>query len=180
MPWTRLDFGLTMLALLLALLVLGHRAYELFYLNSAAGQVMGNIEQVAESVEKYHNKTGRWFPPADTNWSGAQVYPDPFHHDRTRYQGLDEELLWFEHNFGIVLQLIRFDAAGVLTVPANLFEQPFRFDEPYLRVLLDYDSEGRVEIEILDRLESRLPQGALAELDDHYYVIDLRRIIDVK
>ncbi|MEK9823965.1 MAG: hypothetical protein VW840_17500, partial [Gammaproteobacteria bacterium] len=62
--------------------------------------------------------------------------------------------------------------------PLHLFEVPYQQDEPYLRVLLDYGARGQVETEIMMRVQEQLPDGILGEVDDHYYVVDLRKLID--
>lgn len=178
MPWTRLDILLTALALLLAALMLAHTGYEFIRADRAADQVWENIQGVSSAVERYRQKTGMWFPPTESGKFAGRVFPDPFHPDGAKYQGLDEKLLWFENNFGIISQLTRFDPAVDRTIPANLFEKPFLPGEPYLRVLVDYGKQNQVEESILLRVQTRLPEGALAELDDHYYVIDLRRLIN--
>ncbi len=175
--WTRFDILLVIMPLALALLLGGHRIYEHVRYERAADQVEENITEIATAVSSFHYQTGNWFPAA-SNARQVRVYLDPFHVQGMDYQGLDQELLWRENNFGMVLQLVRFDPALDRAIPIHIFDVPFETGEPYLRVLIDYGANMPVEREILLRVQSRLPDKSLAEIDDHYYVIDLRRLVN--
>lgn len=180
MRWTRLELTLVSLAVLLSLLMLGHRTYQHLYFENAADQITSRILQIAGAVETYHEKTGRWFPmDAKTN-SEIRVFPDPFDDEMSEYQGLDQAVLERGSNSGVILQLVRFAPGQYHAVPPHLFESQFQENEPYLRVLLDYGQLNQAETEMLMRVQARLPAGAIAELDDHYYVIDIRRFFNGK
>ena len=174
---TRLDGLLISIALSLACLALVYRGYEYWVLDQRADQVIENIENVAKAVHHYHEQTGRWFPVEQED-RPAQIYPDPFHHSimSTTYQGLDERWLWLENNFGMVLQLVRFEIDSETRVTQHVFDESMKDGEPYLRLLLDYGKRSKTDTRVLMALQDRLPAGALSELDDHYYVLDIRNL----
>jgi hypothetical protein len=180
MRWTRLELTLVSLAVLLSLLMLGHRTYQHLYFENAADQITSRILQIAGAVETYHEKTGHWFPMNPETNSEIRVFPDPFDDEMPEYQGLDQTVLEREGNAGVILQLVRFAPDQYQAVPVHLFSSPFKANEPYLRVLLDYGQLNQAETETLIRVQARLPAGAIAELDDHYYVIDIRRFFNGK
>ena len=178
MPWNRLELLLVGLAVTMTILLIGHRSYQHLYLERATDQISANIHDIAKGIQTYHRKTGRWFPK-DVNGSGSiRVFPDPFHPNSPDYQGLEASSFDRASNYGVVLQLVRFDPTKDTVVPVHLFEAPFARDEPYLRLLLDYGERSQVETEILIRVQARLPLHAIGEVDDHYYVVDIRRLFD--
>ncbi len=177
MKATRLDILLIGVALTLTALALAWRGLEVRQIAQQASDVDSNIQAVAAAVHQYHEETGQWFPEEQTEDRPAQIYPDPFHHHLrpTSYQGLDERWLWFENNHGMLLQLVRFSGNSL---SPHLFNETFKEGEPYLRILLDYGLQEQSETHILMRLERELPQGSIVELDDHYFVIDIRQLGD--
>ena len=153
------------------------RGIDELRLTSAANQTAENIHAITAAVRHYHSNTGRWFPEQEgqeTQTQAPQMYIDIFNKNKFHYQGLDERWLWRENNQGLVLQLVRFDSNSSL--PTHLFDAHYKNDEPYLRILLDYGERFAIESEILMRVQKQLPDGALAEIDDHYYIVDLRRL----
>lgn len=180
MRWTRLELVLISTAVLLSLLMLGYRSYQYFQFENAADQITSRILQIAGAVETYHEKTGRWFPIDPETNSEIRVFPDPFDDKMPEYQGLDQTVLDRESNSGVILQLVRFSPDRNQSVPVHLFDSPFQANDPYLRVLLDYGQLNQAESETLIRVQERLPAGSIAELDDHYYVIDIRRFFNAK
>ncbi|MGB0692978.1 MAG: hypothetical protein ACPGPD_09710 [Pseudomonadales bacterium] len=178
MQWTRMDLAAVALASLISVFVIAYRSWLHYEYETAANQVTANVLAVAASVHDFHENTGRWFPMATGRKDRVQAYPDPFHPDARPYQGLDVERLRRENNSGLVLQLVRHQPRKDRAFPLHLFEVPYQQDEPYLRVLLDYGGRGQVETEIMMRVQEQLPDGILGEVDDHYYVVDLRKLID--
>lgn len=176
--WTHLDRLLTGAALLITFALVGHRLYEHFRFEHAADQVFTNITAVADAVSTYHSNTGRWFPVSRGENSRMRVFLDPFHEAVPEYQGLNQEWLWRENNFGMVLQLVRFDPKLDQAIPIHLFLKSYQLNQPYLRVLTDYGPGNQAETEVLIRVQNKLPEGSVAEVDDHYYVIDLRRLMN--
>ena len=180
MPWTRFELLLASMAVLLTVLMLGHRTQQYLYFENAADDITSNITLIAKSVETYHSKTQRWFPIDTETNAELFVFPDPFNIGTLEYQGLDKSVLKREANAGIILQLVRFTPEINQAVPVHLFDTPFQLNDPYLRVLLDYGQLNQAETETLMRVQERLPAGAIAELDDHHYVIDIRRLFHVE
>jgi len=181
MAWTRLDRVLVVIPIVLFLMVLGWRAYVLLQLNDAADQVAENIRSVAKAAENYQAGTGRWFPLDAEEVGGARrvmIYMDVFDESNPSYQGLNDAWLRRENNSGLVLQLVKYELE-TSDLPGHLFAVPYVDGEPYLRVLLDYGSRFLAESEIMLRVQALLPAGAIAEVDDHYYVVDLRRLVNV-
>ncbi|MFT7246004.1 MAG: hypothetical protein ACI82A_003375 [Candidatus Azotimanducaceae bacterium] len=180
MPWTRFDLLLVSLAVLLMVLMIGYRTEQNLYFANAADDVTSKIAQVAEAVETYHDKTNRWFPMGGATNEEILVFPNPFDHDLPEYQGLDKTVLERKGNYGIILQLVRFSPELNNAVPVHLFNVPFQPSDPYLRVLLDYGQINQRETETLKRVQARLPIGSFAEIDDHHYVIDIRRLFNAE
>jgi len=180
MPWTRLDLALVASALVISLAVIAYRVSQHTRFENAAADIISNVYTVAGAVNQFHGNTGRWFPAGTTGEDRTQVYPDPFHPDAKPYQGLAAETLSRDNNAGLVIQLVEFQPEADPAFPVHLFSQPYRAGEPYLRILLDYGERGQTETEILIRAQNRLPANIIGEVDDHYYVIDLRRLIDVE
>jgi hypothetical protein len=180
MPWNRFELLLVFIAVLLTVVMLGYRTQQHLRLENAADDITSKIFQVAEAAETYHEKTQRWFPvDAETN-AEILVFPNPFDDDQPEYQGLDKAVLEREGSTGVILQLVRFAPELDNAVPVHLFDSPFQSNDPYLRVLLDYGQLGQAETETLIRVQERLPTGSIAELDDHHYVIDIRRLFNVE
>jgi hypothetical protein len=174
---TRLDLLLIGIALVLTVVALTWRGLEYWRINSQTDEVFQNILAVAHAVHEYHDSTGRWFPEENDEGRPVQLYPDPFHHRKisTSYQGLDERWLWLENNYGMVLQLIKFDESRV-RISRYLFDESLGDGEPYIRILLDYGKNSQTETRLLMQLQDKLPAGAMIELDDHYFVIDVRQL----
>lgn len=177
MAWTRLDFILVSAAVLISLAVISYRVSQHTRFETDATSITTNIETVAAAVEKYRGNTGRWFPVDLENSTSVLVYPDPFRPGAKPYQGLPAEILSRDNNAGLVMQLVRFEPEADPVFPVHLFDRPYEAGEPYLRILLDYGKRGQTETEILMRAQSRLPANSIGEVDDHYYVVDLRRLI---
>lgn len=173
--WNPLAATLAILPIVIASGLIAHRIYQQATLAQAAGELTDNIYAVAGAVHRYHDNTGEWFPDAAVT-HGSALYINPFDDNAEPYQGLDTRHLWRENNHGVVLQLKGFTANQAL--PAHTFATPFSPGEPYLRLLLEYSERGQIQSEILLRVQANLPPGVLAELDDHYYVIDLRSLND--
>ncbi len=173
---TRLDLGLAGIALLITLLLIAHQITRDLSLQSQAREVAANITAVAETVSIYYQKTGRWFPDNPNN---QRIYDNPFDESAVPYQGLDVTRLHRDANAGMVLQLVRYEP----TIDRAFFRHPFRVPlapgEPFLRVLLDYGSSGQTETLVLLRLQELLPPESLVEIDDHYFIIDIRALINV-
>ncbi|XOV86925.1 MAG: hypothetical protein ACFHX7_18410 [Pseudomonadota bacterium] len=168
------------LAIVLTVSMLGYRAYQHIRYELEADQVTQNIQAVADAVKQFHDNTGRWFPKPKETETRMRVYLDPFHESTPDYQGLNQEWLWRENNFGMVLQLVKFAPGVDTSLTRHLFAEPFRKYEPYLRVLLDNGPKSLDEAEILVRVQNRLPDGSIAIVDDNYFVVDLRRLIHVE
>lgn len=180
MPWTRLDLAVVLTAALISATVISYRTWQHLTFGFAAKEILETITTVATTVEQYRKKSGDWFPPSEAGDRRVQVYPDPFNPNAKPYQGLDTELLSQENNAGLVIQLARFQHGVTTDFPVHLFHEPYLDGEPYLRVLLDYGKRGQVETEILIRVQDALPDHVFGEVDDHYYVIDLRRLMNVE
>ena len=178
MQWTKLDLVLVACAVLISLAVIVNRFSQHYQFESAARELADNIYSVAESVGKYHDKTGDWFPASNGSSGEMLVYPDPFNPGAKPYQGIPAEVLSRQNNAGLVMQLVRFQPESDSAFPVHLFEVSFRAGEPYLRILLDYGARGQAETEILMRVQERLPSGIVGEVDDHYFIVDLRRLIN--
>ena len=178
MSWTKFELTMISLALLLGFSMISYRSYQHYYYESAAEQLVANIEKIASSVANYEKRTGRYFPISADGEAFVRLYPNPFDSVSVDFQGVDAALFDRGNNNGIVLQLVRFDLARDRPVSVHLFETPYQVGEPYLRLLLQYGSQGQVESEILIRAQSRMPLFSLGEIDDHYYVVDLRRFLD--
>lgn len=180
MPWTRFELVLVAIAVLLSVMMLGYRTQQYLYFENAADDITSNIFEVAQAVETYHEKTQRWFPiDVETN-TRILVFPDPFHAGKLEFQGINKAVLDRQANAGVILQLVRFAPELNHAVPVHLFDSPFQPNDPYLRVLLDYGELNQAETETLMRVQERLPVGTIAELDDHHYVIDIRRLFNVE
>lgn len=180
MRWTLLDLIAVASAALLSLAIAGYRGWQHYEMEMAAHLVTDNILAVARTVDEYHAQTGRWFPPGESAAPVVKIYPDPFNADAKPYQGLDIKRLRRENNAGMVMQLVQFQPKRDRSLPLHLFEVPYLPDQPYLRILLDYGSRGQVETEILMRVQEKLPESILGEIDDHYYVVDLRRLLSAE
>lgn len=178
MSWTRFEVSMISLALLLGFSMLSYRTYQHIYFERAASQIVANINQIADAVENYEKRTGDSFPLSADGESYIRLFPDPFSSATVDFQGVDAELFDRANNHGIVLQLVRFSVQRDRPVPIHLFETPYQVGEPYLRLLLQYGSQGQVESEILIRAQNRMPAFSIGEIDDHYYVVDLRRFIN--
>lgn len=178
--WNRLDILLIGFALLVILAVLGQRVFQHQQLSAEAEEVHGNIISSADAVEKFFRNTNSWFPSVDQQNAITRVYNDPFNDNEVIYQGLDLTRLSIDANHGLVLQLVRYDSSLDGVVPKHLFETPFGNGDPYLRILTDYGSQATREAEVLKRVQSRLPAQSIAEVDDHLYIVDLRRLIHAK
>ena len=178
MSWTKWDLTLVTLALSVAFVIAGYRGWQHYQLEKAAIEVTTNVFEVAGSVKDFRSKTGQWFPASNGESARVRIYPDPFSPDARPYQGLETELLSRDKNTGLTLQLVRFEPSKDRLFPIHLFDTPYQKDEPYLRVLLSYGRLGQVETEIMMRVQSKLPPGSLGEIDDHYYVIDMRKLIN--
>ena len=74
---------------------------------------------------------------------------------------------------GLVLQLVRFDSNELLPTFIRCTLQKRR---TLPQVLLDYGERFAIESEILMQVQKQLPDGALAGIDDHYYIVDLGRL----
>lgn len=177
--WSRLDVALVSLALVLTMALLGYRVVQHQQLSSAAQQVHNNILDTASSVNQLFIHTDHYFPISEGNTS-TRIYNDPFDVKESTYQGLDLKKLKPGSNHGLVLQLVRFDAAEDKLVGQHLFNISFQDGDPYLRIFTDYGKNSRVESEILHRLENSLPPQSLVEIDDHLYAVDLRRLLNVE
>ncbi|MCB1646906.1 MAG: hypothetical protein KDI36_15710 [Pseudomonadales bacterium] len=178
--WTKADLLLTGLAILLSVSMLGYRGFQQIRYELEADKVAQNILAVADAVKQFHDNTGRWFPKPKETETRMRVYLDPFHETTPDYQGLNQEWLWRENNFGMVLQLVKFSPDFDTSLTRHLFAKPFLNHQPYLRILLDNSPKSLDEMEILFRVQNRLPEGSIANVDDNYYVVDLRRLINVE
>lgn len=172
MRWTRLDVTLVVVPLIVAALFIGNRLYGEFRLYRAATQVVEHIESIAGAVETFHDHTGRWFP------DGMRVYLSRFTEEPGSYQGIQPEWLYLENNAGMVMELVRYDAIRDRNLPYHLFAEPFQTGEPYMRILLDYGESHREEAVVLSRVHDKLPAKSMSKVNDHLYILDLRRVID--
>ena len=173
--WTRLDLLAVGTALLISLVMLGDRLYTHLKLEQSAGSVAINLFAIADAVNEYHEHTGRWFPE-ELDDRPLNIFPDPFHENSPSYQGLNEAWMLRENNAGLLLQLVRFDPD--IETQIHLFDAPLREHEVYLRILLDYDDEGKIESESMILLRNQLPQNTMVQIDDHYFAIDMKRLFN--
>ena len=170
--WTRSDLAMTAVAILASLSVVGFGLLQQSATHGSAMKVVANIESIAAGVAVHHQQTGQWFPD-----EAIRVFPDPFREEPQHFQGVDPQWLAPENNDGLVLQLVRFDPESDLVHKQRLFSDPYRQNEPYIRILMDYGPNRQVELTRLRDVRNLLPEGSMISVDDLYYVIDLRRIV---
>jgi hypothetical protein len=171
--WTRLDILCVGVGLLLLFSLIGERLYIELEATLQSADVIENINSISKAVHKQKSATSTWFPPGVKK---RHIYIDPFAEQPNIYQGLDARLLWREENYGIVLQLIRFDESYEFEIDSNTFSSPLKTGQPYLRLLLDYGVKTRHETAILRKVEHKLEKASLSQIDDHLYVLDLRAL----
>jgi hypothetical protein len=171
--WTQLDVLCVGVGLLLLFSLIGQRLYIELEATLQSADVIENINSVSKVVHKQKSATSTWFPP---DIRKRHTYIDPFAEQPYIYQGLDERLLWREENYGIVLQLVRFDESYEFEIDSNTFSSPLKDGEPYLRLLLDYGIKTRHETAIMRKIERKLEKTSLSRIDDHLYVLDLRAL----
>jgi hypothetical protein len=151
---------------------LGITFFKQAELHSSARQVVENIESIAAAVAVHHQHAGKWFPDKDIH-----VFPDPFREEPQHFQGVNPQWLARDNNFGMVLQLVRFDPDPYGLIKQQLFSKPYLENDPYIRILLGYGASEQVALARLREIRLRLPENSMIRVDDHYYVVDLRRII---
>ncbi len=177
---TRLDTFLVSLAVGLTILLLCTRLFNYLQLQAEADQIHSNIQAIAETVHEFKEQTGQWFPQKAA--SEEYTFPDPFryHHVATKYQGLEER--WFTpgQNHGIIIQLVRFDSSKESRLTRHIFETALKNGEPYIRMLLHNRDSMETKSTVVMMLQNKLPAGTLAEINDHYFVVDIRELQDAE
>lgn len=181
MRWTRLDLLLVIFPLAVGFVITAERIHVGYGLASQASQVTENIDRIANAVEKYRANTGSWFPPLNEDEPRADsnlVYLNVFDMEAEVFQGLLDEWFYIENNAGLILQLARFHADTAPIVAKHTFDRPFAEGDPYLRLMIGYGDRMPEEDRILSMVRERMPAGSFVRIDDHFYLIDLREVID--
>ena len=180
MKATKLDILFGAVAVGLTVLLLGTRLFNYMQLQSDADEMYRNLQSISTAVHEFKAQTGEWFPEA-TSASAMFSFPDPFNFPRVsdQYQGLEDQWFSTENNHNMIVQLVRFDSERANRVTRHLFQHALSDGEPFIRILLPYGNETTTDTRILLMLQDQLPPQSLAEVDDHYFVLDLRQLNDV-